>query len=171
LTSFYENPSRYALPVEIFFLTERQRQLQEELLQPGLFSSKVIADYCFTKTLLFAKNNLSEVEFELFKRLYTVMANTFPNPDIIIYLHRPADSLLHFIQKRNRSYELDIEKDYLEDLNKRYLSYFKVEKNFPVLILDLGSKDFVDNTKLFKKIYKLLQKSHPNGISYINFAE
>lgn len=171
LPLFYENPARYALPVEIFFLTERQRQLQEELLQPPLFKQKVITDYCFTKTLLFAKSNLNEVEFELFKRLYVVMANAFPSPDIIVYLHRPADSLLHFIQKRNRSYELDIQAAYLEAINKRYHSYFKTETNFPILILDMGNQDFIKKPKLFKKIFKLLKKDHPNGISYIDFSE
>lgn len=33
LPFFYENPERYAFPVELFFMTERHKQLQEHLAQ------------------------------------------------------------------------------------------------------------------------------------------
>lgn len=50
-------------PVELFFMTERHKQLLEHFAQPDLFRSFTVADYFFVKTLLFAKNNLSEEEF------------------------------------------------------------------------------------------------------------
>jgi len=31
LPHFYENPERYAFPVELFFMTERYKQLQQQL--------------------------------------------------------------------------------------------------------------------------------------------
>ncbi|MEK7255185.1 MAG: deoxynucleoside kinase, partial [Bacteroidota bacterium] len=60
LPYFYENPERYAFPVELFFMTERHKQLQESLAQPELFPQLIVADYFFIKTLLFAKNNLND---------------------------------------------------------------------------------------------------------------
>ncbi len=32
LPHFYKNPERYAFPVELFFLTERHKQLEEQLI-------------------------------------------------------------------------------------------------------------------------------------------
>ena len=78
LPLFYDNPERYAFPVELFFMTERHKQLQEELAQTNLFQESIIADYFFIKTLLFAKNNLKEEEYRLFQRLFQVLNSTFP---------------------------------------------------------------------------------------------
>ena len=56
LPYFYENPERHAFSVELFFMTERHRQLQEELIQGDLFNQQIISDYIFIKTLLFANS-------------------------------------------------------------------------------------------------------------------
>ena len=53
LPMFYENPERYAFPVELFFMTERHKQMQEELKQGDLFQQLLVSDYFFLKTLLF----------------------------------------------------------------------------------------------------------------------
>ena len=59
LPSFYEQPERYAFPVELFFMTERHKQLLEHFAQPNLLKPFTVADYFFVKTLLylFKKNN------------------------------------------------------------------------------------------------------------------
>ena len=59
LPFFYESPERYGFPVELFFMTERHKQLQGHFGQPDLFQQTTVADYFFVKTLLFAKNNLN----------------------------------------------------------------------------------------------------------------
>jgi len=79
LPFFYENPERYAFPVELFFMTERQKQLQKYLAQQDLFKDFIVADYFFIKTLLFAKNNLNAEEYRLFQRLFNILNATFPN--------------------------------------------------------------------------------------------
>jgi deoxyadenosine/deoxycytidine kinase len=113
LPPFYDQPDRYALPVELFFMTERHKQLLEHFGSPDLFRNFTVADYFFVKTLLFAKNNLSEEEFRLFQRLFSVLNATFPKPDLLLYLHRPVDVLLQHIKKRGRSIEQQISADYL----------------------------------------------------------
>ena len=90
LPFFYENAERYAFPVELFFMTERQKQLSENVIQSDLFQQTVLADYFFLKTVLFAKNNLNDNEFRLFQRLFKILNDTFPKPDLLIYL-----SLIH----------------------------------------------------------------------------
>ena len=94
LPQFYQNPERYAFPVELFFMTERHKQLQAGLLEPELFKDGTIADYFFLKTLLFAKNNLSDEEHRLFSRVFKVLNASFPKPDLLVYLHRSVENLL-----------------------------------------------------------------------------
>ena len=83
LPLFYEQPERYAFPVELFFMTERHKQLQEALTNTDLFTPLSIADYFFIKTLLFAKNNLNTEEFRLFQRLFEVLNSTYPKPELL----------------------------------------------------------------------------------------
>ena len=105
LPKFYENPSQYAFPLELFFMAERFKQLKDLLMQKDLFQSVSISDYLFTKCLLFAKINLPEDEFRLYQRLYEIIHQQLIQPDLLIYLHAPVSKLKENIRKRNRSYE------------------------------------------------------------------
>ena len=42
LPLFYQNPERYAFPVELFFMTERHKQLQSLLIKGHLFQQYVV---------------------------------------------------------------------------------------------------------------------------------
>jgi len=120
LPYFYENQERYAFPVELFFMTERHKQLQENLSQRDLFQQMIVADYFFIKTLLFAKNNLSDEEYRLFQRLFHILNSTFPKPELIVYLHRSVDNLIENIKARGRSYEQEIAPSYLLEIQNTY---------------------------------------------------
>lgn len=49
LEYFYKDPNRYALTVELFFLTERQKQIQQEASNLDLFNDFIISDYTILK--------------------------------------------------------------------------------------------------------------------------
>ncbi|MBP7183912.1 MAG: deoxynucleoside kinase [Saprospiraceae bacterium] len=165
LPLFYENPERYAFSVETFFMTERHKQLQKNIKQQDLFYDSVVADYFFVKTLLFAKNNLNSDEYRLFKRLFRVLNSTFPNPDLLIYLYRPIDELLHHIRLRGRSYESNITYDYLQNIQSTYLSYLKTETDFPVVIVDASGADFLnERSDDFDKLLQIISADYENGL-------
>ena len=44
LPKFYENPSQYAFPLELFFMAERFKQLKDLLQQKDLFQTVTISD-------------------------------------------------------------------------------------------------------------------------------
>ena len=163
LPPFYEQPERYAFPVELFFMTERHKQLLEHFANPDLFSTLTVADYFFVKTLLFAKNNLSEEEFRLFQRLFSVLNATFPKPDMLLYLHRPVDALLRQIRQRGREIERNISPTYLEEIQNAYFDYLKTETETPVIVLDLGNADFQRDDAVFEKIVALLNEPMEAG--------
>lgn len=168
LPPFYEQPERYAFPVELFFMTERHKQLLEHFSQPDLFRSDTVADYFFVKTLLFAKNNLSEAEFRLFQRLFSVLNATFPNPELLLYLHRPIPVLLQQIKKRGRAIEQQISPEYLREIQDAYFDYLKTKSDCPVLILDLGDLDFQQDDAVFQRILHLLEQPYTPGAHFIS---
>lgn len=157
LPYFYKNPDRYALQVELFFMAERHKQLQELLSQRSLFDDLLVADYFFIKTLLFAKNNLADDEWGLFQRLFQVFNSTFRRPDLLVYLHRPVEDLMNNIRNRGREYEKDITPEYLANIQKAYFDYFRTVTDIPVLIIDVEGVDFWNNDAYYQQLVELVQ--------------
>jgi len=164
LPKFYAQPERYAFQVELFFMTERFKQLQYHFSSVSLFSRFMVSDYFFLKTKLFAKNNLSKDEFRLFDKLFEVLSSQFPLPDILVYLHRPVDALLQNIKQRNRQFEVDISSQYLVDIQNTYLQYISIETKIPVLFLELGNHDFISDKRIYLEILDLLKTSYQPGV-------
>ncbi len=167
LQEFYKNPERYAFPVELFFMTERHKQLQKGLLNPELFKQGTIADYFFLKTLLFAKNNLNDEEHRLFSRIFNVLNTTFPKPDLLVYLHRSVENLQTNIEERGRAYEKDISTEYLQQIQDTYFEFFRTEMTIPIVIIDVEKADFLRNKATYNKLLDLLSQDYKLGINYI----
>ena len=164
LPEFYKNPERHAFPVELFFMTERHKQLQESLSQRELFPQLVVSDYFFIKTLLFAKNNLNDEEYRLFQRLFHTLNASFPKPDLLVFLHRSVPDLLSNIQKRGRDIEKNIQPGYLQALQEAYFNFFKSEKDLPILIIDVTGVDFWSEEPAYEKLVGLMKRSYSKGI-------
>lgn len=164
LPYFYLDAERYAFPLELFFMTERYKQLQLMLPQQELFSDLTVSDYFFLKTLLFARNNLQDEEFRMFQKLFTVLSAAFPKPEIILYLHRSVDNLLENIHARGRSYELSITRKYLQDIQNAYFEYFKMETTIPIVILDVDRIDFQNDANAYNEIINCLKSGYLPGM-------
>ena len=171
LPAFYEHPERYAFSVELFFMTERHKQLQQDLAQRQLFQENLISDYFFLKALLFAKNNLTGEEYRLFQRLFHILNNQFPKPALLLYLHRPIPVLLNQIAGRGRTFESDISPDYLLGIQKAYFEYFRTESTFPIVILELEDHDFAINPDTYQAITRLLQEKYPKGQTNLHIKD
>lgn len=171
LPPFYREPERYAFPVELFFMAERHKQLQNELAQTDLFSNGVVADYIFVKTLLFARNTLPEEEFRLFSRLFKAMDAGFPSPELIVYIHRPVEALQANITKRGREYEQEMKDDYLTSVQQAYLSYFGTQREVPVLILDLHDLNFEEDEAVYARMLAAMEKTYPIGVTRVDIGK
>ena len=164
LPYFYDNPDRYAFPVELFFMTERHKQLQEELSQIQLFEQGIIADYLFIKTLLVARHTLKAEEFRLFQRLFNILSTNFPKPDLLLYIHQPVPGLMENIKKRGRTYEQKMDPEYLQRIQQAYFDYFRTISDIPIVVLDVQDIDFVANPDHYQLIVRLLQNSFSPGM-------
>jgi deoxyadenosine/deoxycytidine kinase len=167
LPKFYENPQQFAFPLELFFMAERFKQLKDLIQQKDLFQNLTIADYLFTKCLLFAKINLPDDEFRLYQRLFDIMQQQVIQPDIVLYLHSPVNKLQQNIRKRNRPYEQKIQDDYLFNIQETYTHYIK-QHNIKTIILDASDADFLVNEKHFKTVVDILEKDYDEGQHYFN---
>jgi len=152
LPKFYESPERYAFPLEMSFLADRYQQLLDDIGQYDLFKDFMIADYDRYKSLIFAQVTLQEEEFVLYKRLHEMMYRDMPQPDLYVYLYQNTERLLSNIKKRGRSYEKNIQPDYLEKINQGYLDFIKTQHHLNVKIIDISELDFVKNRTDFLQL-------------------
>lgn len=142
LSDFYADRKRYAFQTQIFFLLSRYRQ-QREAVPRALAKGNLIADYTFDKDQLFARLNLSGDELETYERLHEALAERIPRPDLTLYLRVDTDTAMRRIAMRDRSYERNMDREYIDDLNRAYEAFFAGQQDGPVLVIDSNPLDFV----------------------------
>ena len=166
LPKFYDDPSRYSFPLELSFLADRYRQLKEELEYPDLFSSFTVADYYFSKSLIFAASTLSGDEYNLYRQIFYVVYSSLPRPDIFVYLHLDTGRLLRNIKNRGRPYERTITEKYLKSIQDSYFSFFRQNPENKYLVIDVNSLDFVSSEDDYRKIRDVIfMKEYPEGMN------
>jgi deoxyadenosine/deoxycytidine kinase len=164
LPLFYKDPQRYAFPLEVSFLHARYEQLKNQVVD-----NMLVADYHLGKCLVFSENNLSAIEFDLYRKLYDVLSNNLMQPEILVYIDADVSLLKSRIAKRGRSYEQDIKAEYLLNITRRYKDFLKNIKSIPVLILNIKDKDMLTDAGFKDKFIAMFSKPYPCGITDISF--
>jgi deoxyguanosine kinase len=155
LPDFYKDKRRYAFQIQLFFLLSRHKQ-QQELFAMDLFHKKVVSDYFFGKDRIFASVNLDQREFLLYEKLLSMLEKDIPKPDLVIYLQSSSEVLLKRIKERGRSFEKEMDLDYIRALNEAYNYYFFHYTQSPLLVVNTDRIDFVHNEKDLADLLALL---------------
>ena len=142
LKAFYDGAAGAAFQVELFFLLSRYRQ-QQELLQRRLFTQATICDYVFDKSKLFAYLNLEDSELIIYDKLYALLGEGVPRPDLVVYLQAPTEVLVRRIRQRGRPEEARLSEEYLAEVNRAYNHYFFHYTQTPLLVVNTAEVDFV----------------------------
>ncbi len=135
LPRFYQDAQRYALPTQLFFLFQRANQISD-LSQRDMFTNATIADFFLEKDPIFARLNLDDEEFALYRQIYQHLQVKSSLPDLVVYLQTPIDALVERVEERNVSYEQDIPREYLTRLADAYSEFFHTYDASPVLIVN-----------------------------------
>ncbi len=161
LSDFYTDRERYAFQTQIFFLLSRYRH-QQQVVPATLQHSSLISDYTFAKDRLFAHLNLKDDELEMYERVHAILAEKITLPDLIVYLKADTDTLMKRIAFRDRTYEREMDRDYLEALGIAYERFFADYNRAPVLPIDTNKLDIVHNpqdlTQVVSHIKSALEK-------------
>lgn len=144
LPKFYQDAPRYALPTQLFFLFQRAGQIRD-LTQRDMFAQATIADFFLEKDPLFARLNLNDEEFALYRQIYQHLQLQSSAPDLVIYLQTPVDALLERINHRNVNYEQGIPREYLERLANAYSDFFHQYDASPLLIVNNEKLNIAEN--------------------------
>ncbi len=169
LVDFYRDPARYAFQTELFFLLSRYRQQMDEVMQPDLFQRALISDYHFVKNRIFAHITLEDRELKLYENVYTLLEKNVVTPDLVVYLQSNPERLMRNIRLRDRSYERNINPEYIASLVESYNHFFFRYDASPLLVVNATELDFVHHPEQFEDLFQRVMNV-PEGTSYYNPA-
>ena len=156
LPRFYQEPARYALSAQLFFLLQRVQQVRD-LNQRNLLSHVTVADFMLDKDPLFAQLNLEPEEYALYENVYRHMRPDAPTPDLVIYLQASPAVLVERVRRRRVDYERGLSLDYLTRLSDAYARFFHEYSAAPLLIVNSDNLNFVDREADFELLLQRMR--------------
>ena len=142
LPDFYADRPGAAFQAQLFFTLARHRQ-QTALRQNDLFSQVTVSDYLFERDKIYGYLNLDDNELFIYQRLYELLAQDVPSPDLVIYLQTPTDVLKRRLKDRARG-NADVpvlEDEYVRELNEAYNHFFFHYNATPLLVVETSQFD------------------------------
>ena len=151
LERFYQDPRRYALQTQLFFLFQRAQQLRD-MQQENLFEDVHVSDFLIDKDKLFAEVTLDDDEYKLYANVFEHMTFDAPRPDLVIYLQAPSNVLMQRIQRRGVASEQAISADYLDRINDAYARFFHFYDRAPLLIVNASDIDLANRDEDYDQL-------------------
>ena len=138
-----------ALNLQLHFLATRFESMRRIR---GAGGSWVLDRTWYEDAEIFARGHfdeglMSEVEWELYRRLYVELLHSpaARPPRLLVYLHAPLETIVERIRSRGREKERDTPDAYWAALHARYERWIAGFRHCPVLSIDVRDYDLVSD--------------------------
>jgi len=154
LRDFYQDMTRWAFHLQIYFLNSRFRQVNEIRgnEKTTIQDRTIYEDAYIFASHLHHSGNISDRDYQSYLDIFHSMINFVQPPELLIYLRADIPKLVQQIEKRGRDFEYAMRLDYLRKLNERYEEWIGKYKLGKLLILDVNKLDFVERIEDFSFI-------------------
>lgn len=147
LADFYADMRTWSFHSQVFYLGKR---LEHHRLLVDHSASVVQDRTVYEDAEIFARNlyvqgQMTERDYDAYRRLYRAVSSFLPPPDLIVYLRASVPTLLAHIHKRGNEYEQKIAPEYLDQLNHLYNAWIEDWTACPVLTIDMDKFDFISS--------------------------
>lgn len=145
LPDFYQDMGAWSFHLQIYFLGHRAEQhiYLSELPESAILDRSIYEDAHIFARALHHLGNLSERDYHAYLRLYHLVIENLPKPDLLIHLEAPVPILIQRIRRRARSIESGIDESYLKLLERFYQEWIEDFDLCPVLTIRSDDLDFV----------------------------
>jgi len=149
LADFYGDMRQWSFHLQVFFLGHRAEQHLALAQQPysAIADRSIYEDAHIFARVLRHMGNLSERDYESYRRVYELVVMNLPRPDLLLYLTAPVPVLMDRIRQRARPIENGITADYLNLLDTFYDEWLAGFDLCPVLTLRTQQLDYVHDAR------------------------
>lgn len=126
LPLYYQDPKKYALNTQIWFLSERFRQYKNADFSTRkivFIERSMYTDRFIFVELIRRQGNLDDLEVDTYKHHFEIYKN--PLPDFSIVLDTPAEECKNRMNIRGRGMEEGVPLNYLRQLGEVYTQNYK----------------------------------------------
>ncbi len=152
LKEFYKS-GNYSFQMEMQFLIDRSLQMNDFFKNDHQF---IFSDFHICKSLIFSKMNLDNTSYNIIKNAHLNLFQHFPKPDAVIFIDGSIENIMENIDKRNRSFEKNFKREYLEKLIKNYNIWID-NQSTPVFRIDSEEINLTDIEELKNRFISLLK--------------
>jgi deoxyadenosine/deoxycytidine kinase len=159
LPDFYADMRTWSFHLQVFFLGHRAEQYLELAAGPqsAILDRSIYEDAYIFARALYEMGNLNERDYLAYRRVFDLIVDKLPPPDLLIYLRAPVPVLLKRIQRRARSMESGITAEYLNLLENFYDEWMQTFDVCPVLTIRTDDLDFVHKSRHLDIVVKRIQ--------------
>ncbi len=146
LPDFYADMRQWSFHLQVFFLGHRSQQHLElaQAAESAIADRSIYEDASIFARALYHMDNLSQRDYQAYRRIFDLVVTGLPRPDLLLYLHAPVPVLLERIHRRGRAMENSITADYLSLLETFYEEWIQSFDLCPVLTIHTQNLDFVN---------------------------
>jgi deoxyguanosine kinase len=156
LRDFYDEKDGAAFLAQLVFLVTRYHQ-QVGLVQRDLFEDRLVGDYIFEKDKIYAYQTLSDDELLVYDKIYGVLSERVPKPDLVIYLQISPSTLLRRIAREGTPLEKNISEKFLQDLIEAFDFFFFNYQATPLLVVKSDELDLAGESDLRDILDQIVQ--------------
>jgi len=145
LSDFYADMRVWSFHLQVFFLGHRAGQYLELARSPqsAILDRSIYEDAHIFARALHHLGNINERDYFSYRRVFDLVVDHLPPPDLLIYLKAPVPVLIKRIRARGRTIEGGITPEYLSLLESFYDDWMRVFDVCPVLTIRTDDLDFV----------------------------
>ncbi len=159
LADFYTDMRAWAFHLQIFFLGHRAEQYLEAARdqRSAILDRSMYEDCHIFARALHHMGDVSERDYLAYRRLFDVVVNGTPRPNLLIYLKAPVSVLMERIRRRARNMETGITPEYLTLLDSFYDEWLGAFDLCPVLTIRTDDLDYVHQQKHLDTVIERIQ--------------
>jgi deoxyguanosine kinase len=167
LGKFYDDIEEWSFQTEMFFLCNRFKQMEDIKKKYIDLGKPVVSDYHIFKNRIFALRTLKDQHFEKYMKIYDILTDGMPSPNMVVYIKASIDTLIERIKIRGRKIEENIDTNYLIQLAADYEMFmyqFETQHpDIPLLVIDGDKVDFIKNPEELASIFEQINQIFQRG--------
>ena len=159
LADFYSDMRAWSFHLQIFFLGHRAEQYLEAArdARSAISDRSIYEDFYIFARALHHMGDLSERDYLAYRRLFDLIVDGIPRPNLLIYLKAPVPILMDRIRRRARNMETGITTEYLNLLDSFYDEWLGAFDLCPVLTVRTDDVDYVHQQKHLDTVVERIQ--------------